>query len=275
MTTDDLFSELQSMLSEILIDVTFNFMCHVNGNPEDYYEKDEVQGATILEETKEPETDIPVYIDRTYLDKVWTAIFNGFTQESFVQNLKELSDNLISEYFIEQKITKYIGSTEFTPEAYFELIGNVYKRILYDKGENLYKMANVKHTATFDKYDFSSRNRYEIQAFYKELKNTCHDLLVVATEKFETNSSNLRWLKSKTDLGELIVALVEAKAVQTIDFKFEHKAITKEFGVFFNQNLKNRDSLISHTTGNNQEPGQFLKSLVNSYKEYTEKKLKK
>lgn len=275
MTTDELFSKLQNMLTEILIDVRFNFMYHENWKPEDYYEKDFVEGVTILEETNDPDTDTNVYIETTKSDKVWTAIFNGLPKAGFMANLQRLSNELVSEYFVEQKITKYIGPTEFTPEAYFELIGNVYKQILYDKGENRYKMANVKYTSTFERYNFPSRNMYELQEFYKELKNTCHDLLIIATDRFETNSSNLSWHKKKIDLIELIVALVENNAVRTFDNKDDRNLIIRRFEQIFAIDLRNADSLLSHKNYNASEPGKFLKSLVDTYREYTEEKLNK
>lgn len=275
MTTDELFSKLQNMLTEILIDVRFNFMYHENRKPEDYYEKDFVEGATIFEEANDPDTDTNVYIETTKSDKVWTAIFNGSSKEPFINDLKKISDSLISEYFVEQKITKYIGPTEFTPEAYFELIGNAYKQILYDKGENRYKMANVKYSSIFQRHDFLTRNRFELQEFYKELKNTCHDLLIIATDKFEINSSNLSWHKKKNDLVELIVALVENNAVRTFDNKDDRTLIIRRFEQLFAIDLRNADSLLSHKSYNASEPGKFLKSLVNTYREYTEEKLNK
>jgi hypothetical protein len=272
MSTDELFCQLKKTLTEIHI----NLMYLYNGDSkrEEYFKKD------FTDPIGEPTygdigPDLPVYDNPDYVPpmKIWDVIFNDMVMGSFISRIKDLSNNLISEYYIEQKISKYIGISDFTPEEYFTLLGETYKRIVFDPEKKSYQMIGSIYDPLFEEYNFKYRKSTEINEFFRKLKITCHDLLNEGIDKFSLDSSSLNWLKSKTDLSELIAALIAMHAVQTKDFKFDRKPVAKEFEKFFNIDLKNMESLLSHGPGNSTEPGRFLKELTKAYKDHIEKKL--
>jgi hypothetical protein len=163
----------------------------------------------------------------------------------------------------------------FSPEQFLKLVGDTYKRITYDDQLHTYIMSHISYADFMSQHNFLTRYDKDMQLFYKDLRRVCHDILVESLEKFEVTPVGLIWKLKIKDLFELVVALTEIKAVQTLDEKTDRKAVTAEFDKIFGGVLKNAESLLSHTSSNSgSNPGYFLKQLDQAFQTHLSRKLK-
>lgn len=280
MNVDLIFSKLKSLLDEITIDVRFapEFDLIHEGmfDPADYYDQDEIpakgEPTVIGNEINNCGFDDPNYIPKITL---WEVTYNGLYREQFINTIKSYSSSLALEYQKELTISRYIGDPMLSPEQFLKLLGDTFKRITYDDQLHNYTMSYIRYTDFMSQHNFISRYDSDMQKFYKDLRQTCHDILLESIVKFEITPVGLIWKLKIKDLVDLIVALTEIKAVQTLDEKVDRKAVTAEFDKIFGGVLKSAESLLSHTSTNSgSNPGNFLKQLDQAYQSHLSRKLK-
>ncbi len=98
------------------------------------------------------------------------------------------------------------------------------------------------------------------------------DDYVKAISDHQSFSGLLTWEASDTDLLELIVSLLESKAIQNSSKSLTRKEAIEAFCMIFNLEIKDAESKLSRATERKKDLSPFLSKLKDSFETYVQKK---